>query len=145
MSTRTDIRNAIGNKLTVAAVCVTANLIRGRNNTISSTSFPACAVYAINEDIEVRSLAPNNRTQYRQLQVQVDYFTGEVAGSTTIIDDLFDIGSAAVEAAVLADVTLNGVCRDIHLAQVAYSIEPDEERRWGTARHTFNCIYLTTD
>jgi len=24
-------------------------------------------------------------------------------------------------------------------------IEPDEERRWGVARHTFSCIYLTTD
>ena len=75
----------------------------------------------------------------------VEYFTAEVAGSTTIIDDLFDTGSAAVEAAVLADVTLGGVCDDLLLTSVDYVIEPDEERRWGVARHTFSCIYLTTD
>jgi hypothetical protein len=28
---------------------------------------------------------------------------------------------------------------------VDYVIEPDEDKRFGTARHTFNCIYLTTD
>lgn len=145
MSTRTDIRNAIGTKLTQASVVPTANLLRGRNNTISSPSFPSAAVYAVDEQIEVRTLAPSNRTQYRTLQVMVDYFTAEVDGSTTIIDDLFDTGSAAVEAAVLADVTLGGVCRDLHLTSVQYVIEPDEERRWGVARHTFSAIYLTTD
>lgn len=145
MSTRTNIRNAIGLKLTQAGVVPTANLIRGRNNTLASVSFPAAAVYAVREDIEVRTLAPSNRTQYRQLQVTVDYFTAEAVNSPTIIDDLFDAGSDAVEAAVLADVTLGGVCRDLLLQSVEYVIEPDEERHWGVARHTFNCIYLTTD
>jgi hypothetical protein len=145
VSTRTDIRNAIGLKLTQTAVVPTANLINGRNNTIASISFPSAAVYAVREDIEVRTLAPSNRTQYRQLQVTVDYFTSEVAGSPTIIDDLFDTGSAAVEAAVLSDVTLGGVCEDLHLTSVEYVIEPDEDRHWGVARHNFNCIYLTTD
>ena len=73
----------------------------------------------------------------------VDYFVAE--SGTYLIDDLFDTGSAAVEAAVLADVTLSGACRDLHLTNVEYMIEPDEDRRWGTARHTFNCIYLTND
>lgn len=145
MSTRTSIRNAIGSALTGAGVVVTANLLRGRNNTLASVSFPSAAVYAVQEQIEVRTLSPNHRDQYRQLQVVVEYFTAEVAGSTTIIDDLFDTGSAAVESAVLADVTLSGTCRDTHLTNVEYVIEPDEERRWGVARHTFNCIYLTTD
>jgi hypothetical protein len=145
VSTRTDIRNAIGLKLTQAGVVPTANLLKGRNNTLASTSFPSAAVYAVNEQVEVRTLAPSNRTQYRTLQVMVEYFTAEVAGSTTIIDDLFDTGSAAVEAAVLADVTLGGVCDDLLLTSVDYVIEPDEERRWGVARHTFSCIYLTTD
>ena len=143
MSQRTNIRNAIGNAITGAAVVVTANLIKGRDKTIASTSFPSCAVYAVTEDIEVRSLAPNNRVQYRTLDVNVDYFTA-VTGST-ILDDLLDTGSAAVEAAVLADVTLGGNCRDLHLTNVNYVIEPDEERQWGVARHTFKAIYLTTD
>jgi hypothetical protein len=44
MSTRTDIRNAIGTALTTAGVVVTANLIRGRNNTIASVnSLPSAA------------------------------------------------------------------------------------------------------
>lgn len=145
MSTRTNIRNAIGTALTGAGVVVTANLLRGRNNTIASVSFPSAAVYAVQEQIEVRTLSPANRDQYRQLQVIVDYFCAEATPVVTIIDDLFDTGSAAVEAAVLADVTLGGVCRDLHLTGVEYVIEPDEERRWGVARHTFNCIYLTTD
>lgn len=143
MSTRTDIRNTVATKLTTAGVVPTANIYRGRNNTIAATSFPACAVYAIQEQIEVKSLAPSNRVQYRQLQLIVDYFTIET--STTIIDDLFDTGSAAVEAAVLADVTLSGYCRDVNLTNVEYTIETDEDRRWGCARHTFNVIYLTTD
>ena len=83
------------------------------------------------------------RTQYRQLQLVVDYFIAE--SGTYLIDDLFDTGSAAVEAAVLADVTLGGVCQDTHLTGVDYVIEPDEDRRFGTARHTFNCIYFSTD
>jgi hypothetical protein len=145
MSTRTQIRNAVGNALTGAGVVVTANLLKGRNNTIASVSFPSAAVYATTEQIEVRSLAPSNRVQYRQLQVLVDYFVSEATPVVTIIDDLFDSGSAAIEAAVLADVTLGGVCRDLHLTTVEYVIEPDEDRRWGVARHTFNCIYLTTD
>lgn len=145
MSTRTSIRNAIGSALTSTGVVVTANLLRGRNNPIASVSFPAAAVYAVNEQIEVRTLSPANRDQYRQLQVMVDYFVSEAVPVVTIIDDLFDTGSAAVEAAVLADVTLGGVCRDLHLTSVEYVIEPDEDRRWGVARHTFNAIYLTTD
>lgn len=143
MSTRTDIRNAIGTALINAGVVVTANLLKGRNNTIASVSFPSCAVYAVHEDIEVRTLTPNHRDQYRQLQVVVEYFTA--ATSTTGIDDLFDTGSAAVEAAVLADVTLGGKTRDTHLTSVDYVIEPDENQSWGVARHNFTCIYLTTD
>jgi hypothetical protein len=143
MSTRTDIRTAIGTALTGAGVVVTANLIRGRNNTIASVSFPSAAVYAINEQIEVRTMPIGTGTQFRQLQVMVDYFTAQT--STTIIDDLFDTGSAAVEAAVLADPTLGGKCRDAHLTSVDYIIEPDEDKRWGVARHTFNVIYLTTE
>jgi hypothetical protein len=144
MSARTDIRNAIGAKLTAGgAVVPTANLLRGRNNTISSVSFPAAAVYAVDEQIEVRSLAPTNRVQYRQLTVSVDYFVAQTG--VTFLDDLFDSGSAAVEAAVLQDVTLGGTCDDIHLTSVQYMIEDDEDKRWGVARHNFNCIYLTTD
>jgi hypothetical protein len=143
MSTRTDIRNAAATKLTAALVVPTVNILRGRNNTITSVSFPSAAIYAVSESIEVRSLAPSNRTQYRQLELVVDYFTSE--SGTYLIDDLFDTGSAAVEAAMLTDVTLGGACDDLHLTSVDYVIEPDEDRRWGTARHTFNCIYLTTD
>ena len=143
MSTRTSIRNAIGTALTTAGVVVTANLIRGRNNTIASVSFPSAAVYAINEQIEVRTMPIGRGEQFRQLQVVVDYFTAQT--SATIIDDLFDTGSAAVEAAILADPTLGGACRDTHLTSVDYVIEPDEDKRWGVARHTFNCIYLTTE
>jgi hypothetical protein len=143
MSTRTSIRNAIGTALTTAGVVVTANLIRGRNNTIASVSFPSAAVYAINEQIEIRTMPIGRGTQFRQLQVMVDYFTAQT--SATIIDDLFDTGSAAVEAAVLSDPTLGGACRDTHLTSVDYVIEPDEDKRWGVARHTFNCIYLTTE
>ena len=143
MSTRTSIRNAIGTALTTAGVVVTANLIRGRNNTIASTSFPSAAVYAINEQIEVQTMPIGRGTQFRQLQVMVDYFTART--STTIIDDLFDAGSAAVEAAILADPTLGGIARDTHLTSVDYVIEPDEDKQWGVARHTFNCIYLTTE
>ena len=143
MSTRTQIRTNTATALTAALVVPTANILRGRNNTIASVSFPSAAVYAVTEQIEVRTLGPSNRTQYRQLQLMVDYFTAE--SGTYLIDDLFDTGSAAVEAAVLADVTLGGVCRDTHLTQVEYMIEADEDRRWGTARHTFNCIYLTND
>jgi hypothetical protein len=117
--------------------------LRGRNNTIASVSFPSAAVYAVSEQIEVRTLGPSNRTQYRQLQLVVDYFTAE--SGTYLIDDLFDTGSAAVEAAVLADVTLGGVCQDLHLNSVDYSIETDEDKRFGSARHTFNCIYCSTD
>jgi hypothetical protein len=143
MSTRTQIRTNTATALTTALVVPTANILRGRNNTIASVSFPSAAVYAVTEQIEVRTLGPSNRTQYRQLQLMVDYFVAE--SGTYLIDDLFDTGSAAVEAAVLADVTLSGACRDLHLTNVEYMIEPDEDRRWGTARHTFNCIYLTND
>jgi hypothetical protein len=143
MSTRTDIRNAAATKLTAALVVPTVNILRGRNNAIASVSFPSAAIYAVSERIEVRTLAPSNRTQYRQLELVVDYFTAE--SGTYLIDDLFDTGSAAVEAAMLADVTLGGACDDLHLTSVDYVIEPDEDRRWGTARHTFNCIYLTID
>ena len=143
MSTRTNIRTATANALTGASVVVTANILKGRNNTIASVSFPSAAVYAVQEQVEVRSLSPSNRVQYRQLALMVDYFTAE--SGTYLIDDLFDTGSAAVEAAVLADPTLGGVCSDLHLTTVDYVIEPDEDRRWGVARHTFNCIYLTQD
>ncbi len=143
MSTRTNIRNATATALTGALVVPTANILRGRNNTIASISFPAAAVYAVSEQIEVRTLGPSNRTQYRQLQLVVDYFVAE--SGTYLIDDLFDTGSAAVEAAVLADVTLGGQCQDLHLTSVEYTIEPDEDRRFGAARHTFNCIYFSTD
>ena len=143
MSTRTNIRTATANALTGASVVVTANILKGRNNTIASVSFPSAAVYAVQEQIEVRSLRPSDRLQYRQLALMVDYFTAE--SGTYLIDDLFDTGSAAVEAAVLADPTRGGVCSDLHLTTVEYVIEPDEDRRWGVARHTFNCIYLTQD
>ena len=134
MSTRTNIRNAIGTALTSAGVVITANLIRGRNNTIASVSFPSAAVYAINEQIEIRSMAIGAGQQFRQLQVMVDFFTTQT--STTIIDDLFDTGSAAVEAAILSDPTLGGTCRDTHLSDtVEDSVIGDTYRtRRGTMK-----------
>ena len=43
MSTRTNIRTATANALTGALVVPTANILKGRNNTIASISFPAAA------------------------------------------------------------------------------------------------------
>jgi hypothetical protein len=141
MSTRTDIRTNAAAALVTSAVAG-SRVIQGRANTLDGSVFPVVYLYAIREQIETQTLRPTNREQYRRLELIVDYYDAQTS-PTTVIDNQFDTASATIETALLADPTLGGVCGDCLLTNVDYVIDPDEDKRWGCARHTFQIIYTT--
>lgn len=141
MSTRTDIRTNAAAALVTSAVAG-SRVIQGRANTLDGSVFPVVYLYAIREQIETQTLRPTNREQYRRLELIVDYYDVQTS-TATVIDNQFDTASATIEAALLADPTLGGVCGDCLLTNVDYVIDPDEDKRWGCARHTFQIIYTT--
>ena len=140
-STRTDLRTAAAVVLVNSAVAG-SRVIQGRANTLDGTVFPVVYLYAVREQIETQTIRPTNREQYRRLELIVDYYDVQTSTST-VIDNQFDTASAAIEVAMMADPTFGGVVSDCLLTNVEYVIEPDEDKRWGCARHTFQVIYIT--
>lgn len=141
MSTRTLARTA------AALAVVTANVAgsrvyQGRANTLDGSQFPVVYLYAVREVIETQTMMPSPREQYRRLDLMVDYYDVQTS-LTAVIDNQFDTASAAIESALVSDPTLAGTVADCLLTNVDYVIDPDEERSWGCARHTFQIIYIT--
>ena len=141
MSTRTDIRtNAAA--ILVAASIAGSRVYQGRGNTLDGAVFPVIYLYAVKEEIETQTLRPTQREQYRKLELMVDYYDVQTSAGT-VIDNQFDTASLSIETAMLADPTISAAAGDCLLTNVEYMIEPDEDRRWGCARHTFSIVYLT--
>jgi hypothetical protein len=141
MSTRTLARTA------AALAVVTANVAgsrvyQGRANTLDGAQFPVVYLYAVRETIETQTMMPSPREQYRKLELMVDYYDVQTS-VTAVIDNQFDTASAAIESALVSDPTLAGTVADCLLTNVDYVIDPDEDRRWGCARHTFQIVYIT--
>jgi hypothetical protein len=141
MSTRTLARTA------AALAVVTANVAgsrvyQGRANTLDGAQFPVVYLYAVREVIETQTMMPSPREQYRRLDLMVDYYDVQTS-VTAVIDNQFDTASAAIESALVSDPTLAGTVADCILTNVDYVIDPDEDRRWGCARHTFQIVYIT--
>lgn len=141
MSTRTTVRTNAAAALVTSAVAG-SRVYQGRANTLDGSVFPVVYLYAVREQIETQTLRPANREQYRRLELIVDYYDVQSSPST-VIDNQFDTASATIETAMLADPTLAGAVGDCILTDVAYVIDPDEDKRWGCARHTFQIIYVT--
>ena len=141
MSTRTTVRTNAAAAVVTSAVAGSREY-QGRANTLDGTVFPVVYIYAVREQIETQTIRPTNREQYRRLELIVDYYDVQTS-TATVIDNQFDTASAAIETAMLADPTLAGACGDCLLTNVDYVIDPDEDKRWGCARHTFQIIYTT--
>ena len=141
MSTRTDVRANAAAAIVTSAVAG-SRVYQGRANTLDGSVFPVVYLYAVREQVETQTLRPTNREQYRRLELIVDYYDVQ-SSPTTVIDNQFDTASATIETAMLADPTLSGVCGDCLLTNIEYVIDPDEDKRWGCARHTFQIIYVT--
>lgn len=141
MSTRTTIRTNAAAAVVTSAVAG-SRVYQGRANTLDGSVFPVVYIYAIREQIETQTIRPTNREQYRRLELIVDYYDVQTS-TATVIDNQFDTASAAIEVAMLADPTLSGAAGDCLLTNVDYVIDPDEDKRWGCARHTFQVIYTT--
>jgi hypothetical protein len=137
---RTDIRTNAASTL-VAAAIVGSNVFQGRGNILDPANFPAIYLYAVRESIETQTIRPTGRTQYRKLDLMVDYYAAQTV-TTVVIDNQFDTASALIESAIEANPTLNGAAGDTLLTNVEYVID-DEERLWGCARHSFSVIYTT--
>lgn len=100
----------------------------------------ALRVYTLDEAL-VESTTTQPRTQYRRLQIICE----GVAKAASGLDDTLDTIAAEVEAAIAADVTLGGLCKDCFLEATEIEINGDTEKPAGVARMTWLCDYAVKE
>ena len=119
MATRTTLRNTlVTNIKTVAAF--SDRVYAGRRRSLPRASLPACCVYMEQEEKELANIA-STRTFMREMTVVLEIYSSDTAGDYTELDTL----CAAVETAVLADETLNGLAMEIMPVSDQYEISED--------------------
>jgi hypothetical protein len=114
----------------------------GRANVTTLDGTPRIYLYTEREEIDTHTLSVA-REQMRRMTLVVDFWRKETAGN--IIDDQLDDAADKIGAAITADTTCGGNCRDTLLTSLEYVIEGAEETRFGVARLTFSIIYFTRE
>lgn len=106
-----------------------------RIHRLPELTLPAILVYTNDEEIEP---ADFDKFQ-RSLQVVVEI----VAQATASVDDVLDALMVSVEAAIGADLTLNGLALQCGLASINVTMSVEGSAPIGRARMTFQTIYRT--
>lgn len=114
----------------------------GRTRPIAANGEPYLLVYARQEQAAGATMKGAGRKLLRRLNLVVE---GVDTGATDT-DELLDQIAEQVEAALAADSTLGGTCKDLELAQTEIVPTTDDaERRIVVIRLTFAVVYMTVD
>ena len=145
MATRTDIKNRIVTVLKASSSIAGTRVYIGRQNVLPSaaTSFPVVYVYMLREDVETQTLGSRGRHQTRTMMLAVDYFAQATTPETT--ESGADTACGLIEAAISADTTLNGTCKDIVLTSTEYLYDGTEEQPFGRAALQYRVTYFSTE
>jgi hypothetical protein len=144
MSARKSIRDNIVTRLlaNAAVTAITSTRIAvGRQNVIEVSEGPRIWVYTEREEIATETLSVP-RHQTRSMTLVVDFWRKETAAP---IDDQLDDAADKITTTVLADTTCGGHAKDLLLTTLEYTMEGNEEAKWGVARLTFTVIYFTRE
>lgn len=104
----------------------------------------AALVYATNETVEAATLTYPRKLS-RTLSLIVEVMRRNAAASSGDLDDSLDTLCVAVEEAIAADQTLNGLADDIILASTQVTMSGDGDAPIGVARMEFIVSYRTTE
>jgi hypothetical protein len=145
MPARTDIKAQIVIVLKAASSIASTRVYQGRDNVLpdATTSFPVVYVYMLREDVQTLTLAPSGRHQTRTLMLAVDYLAK--AATPEALEAAFDTACGLIEAAISADTTLAGTCKDIILTSTEYLYEGDEEQPAGRAALGYTVTYFARE
>lgn len=137
---RTQIRDRVvdllDNLTTTSTRCHAA-----RPRTRPLQTLPALIVYTNDETVEIVAGQRGSRRLERPLDLVVEgYATG-----TGDVDKTLDTMSAEIETALAADVTLNGLAKDLHLAKVEKEQDDEAEKPTWLIRLTWYCEYHTRE
>lgn len=100
----------------------------------------ALRIYTLAEAL-LEATITRPRTQYRRLQIVCEV----VAKAASDLDDTLDTSAAEVEAAITADVTLGGLCKDCWLESTEIELSGDIDKPAGVARLTWTCDYAVLE
>jgi len=100
-------------------------------------SLPAILVYSRAEQVEDFSSAP--RELRRRLRITVEALAALDENLDDELDDLTD----EIEQALGADETLNGLCSDMVLEEIAMQLQGDGNTAIGTASMTYVVTYFS--
>lgn len=135
-------------RATIVAAAVTAlgNLTTtgtrvhaGRTTPMPAASSPFLLVYGRSEQSQPLTMQGANRRLQRELVLVVE----GVSGETGDVDDTQNAIALEVEAALAADPTLGGTCRDLYIAATQINAQVDGETRLGLVRLEFQVLYHT--
>lgn len=135
---REQVRNAVVNVLTTAAVATTIS--KSRVWPISAGSNSVVLVYTNSESIPQTTL-----TYPRKFEREMNLVIECVARDISTLDDRLDDLCEAVEDAIGADHTLGGVVKDCVLTDTQITLDSTGDAPIGSARMQFRVSYRTAE
>jgi hypothetical protein len=112
----------------------------GRSWPLPTSADAYLLVYARQEQSESATMGAAARKLIRQLRLIVDGIDTRSADNDAILDTI----AAEVEAALMADPTLGGTAKDLHISQTEMTVTADDnDRRVAHVRLEFSITYLT--
>ena len=139
MHVRRQIVNAAATALQGLATTGT-RVYAGRSWPVPSSASAYLLVYARQEQSASATTGGAARKLLRQMRLIVEGIDSRAADDDAILDTI----AAEVETALMADPTLSGEAKDIHLVQTDMIVTADDnDRRIAQVRLEFTATYLT--
>jgi hypothetical protein len=115
------------------------NVYKMRKYALDDAKLPAICVYTMDESSSLITIG--SRTLNRTVNVAVQIF---LRGTSTAVSDAIDAICVAVEEAIAADFTLNGLAKSCILGDTQIDINVEGERSIGNASLVYTVEYVTS-
>ena len=134
---RQQIRERVGTTLT-GLTTTSSNVFQSRVYPLENANLPAIIIYTKSEDSEPVVIG-TNRLMNRELTLAVEAYVKSVSNS----DDTIDTITKEVESALAADITLDGLAKDIYLESTEITYTGEGEKPIAVCTMNFIIEYCT--
>ena len=136
---RKQIREAVKTKVT-GLTTTGSNVFETRIYNLKPSNLPALLVSTPDETSFVGTF-PTPRPLERIVEINLDAF----AKGTANLEDTLDLISEEVETALMTDITLGGLTKDLFLKSTKSDLSGEGKQPIGIVKMVFECRYMTTE
>lgn len=117
-----------------------SNVFRNRVYPIADGKLPGLLIYTNSEEVETATMR-SPRTQLRNLEIIIEAFVKGVSN----YDDTLDTIAEEVEEALAADITLNGLAKDVMVTAFEADFSGEGDQPVAVGRTTITVMYATLE